>query len=127
MVQRPTTRFRAFALAAICAASLGLAACGDDDEDTTSSSTTTPATGATGSESTDSGDSGAVSAGAIDSLRSSLEAQGLPQDQVDCAVAAVEDNISDDDLQAAEDALSAGETPDILNDAIEAAQSCLTE
>jgi NAD(P)H-dependent FMN reductase len=115
-----TNRIRALVLAGACAASLGIAACGGDDD--TSSTTTTPAgaTGASGSTTT-----GQVTANAIDALRSSLESQGIPSDQVDCVVDAVQENVSEEELSQAEQQLQNGQTPQVLQQAVQAAQSCV--
>jgi hypothetical protein len=116
-----TNRIRALVLAGACAASLGIAACGGDDE-TSTTSTTAPAgaTGASGSTTT-----GEVTANAIDALRSSLESQGIPSDQVDCVVDAVQDNVSEEELNQAEEQLQNGQTPQVLQQAVQAAQSCV--
>jgi hypothetical protein len=114
-----TNRLRALVLAAVCSASLGIAACGGDDD---TSSTTTPAgaTGASGDATT-----GEVTANAIEALRASLEQQGLPSDTVDCVVEEVQNSVSDEELSQAEEQLQNGEQPQVLQDAIQAAQSCV--
>ena len=82
-----SVRLRAVALAAICAASLGVAACGGDDETT---STTIPATGATGAAGTSD-----TAAAASTELRDQLEGTGIPPEGVDCIVDALQDDLAD--------------------------------
>ena len=81
-----SARLRAIALAAICAASLGVAACGGDDDTTTT--TSTAATGATGSGSSTAG-------AASEELRSQLEGSGIPPEGVDCIVDALQGELAE--------------------------------
>jgi hypothetical protein len=123
-----TTRIRALALAAVCAASLGIAACGGDDDETT---TTTPAdTAATG----DTTDTGAVSGDIREQfdqvVRESLEsaaAAGAPID-VDCAVDRLQEVLSDEDVQALIDASQSGGSPpsEIQQELAQAGAECVT-
>jgi hypothetical protein len=129
-----TTRIRAFALAAVCAASLGIAACGGDDDETTTPTTTTdtaPADTTTTTE--DTTDTGAVS-GDIRELfdqivRESLEsaaAAGAPID-VDCAVDRLQQVLSNEDVQALIDATESGGQPpsDIQQELANAGAECV--
>ena len=118
-------------LAAGCTAVLGLAACGDDDEPTTTS--TTVPTGATGDATTGDVDTGDVSA-LRDQFNQQLlqvltTTQGLTETQAECAIDALEESVSDDELQAAiEEAASTGEPPqDLIDAGFEAGQSCANE
>jgi hypothetical protein len=133
---RISTRLRMLLLAAGCTAVLGLAACGGDDETTSTSSTTVP-TGATGTESTDTGDTDTsdLDTGDAGDLRDAFNeqlltvlttTQGLSQSQAQCAIDALEESVSDDDLQAAiEEAAQTGEPPqDLIDAGFEAGQQC---
>jgi hypothetical protein len=134
---RTSTRLRMLLLAAGCAAVLGLAACGGDDESSTTTSSTVPA-GATGASSTDTGgteDLGDVDSGDIADIRDAFNQQlmtvlttteGLTQSQAQCAIDALEESVSDDDLQAAlEEAASTGQPPqDLIDAGFEAGQQC---
>jgi hypothetical protein len=126
-------------LAAGCAAVLGLAACGGDDESSSTTSSTVP-TGATGASSTDTGDTdlGDVSGGDISEIRDAFNAQlltvlttteGLTQEQAQCAIDALEESVSDDDLQAAlEEAAQTGQPPqDLIDAGFDAGQQCQDE
>ena len=126
-----TTRIRALVLAAVCSASLGIAACGGDDDDT--ASTTTPTTGATGaSDTTDTGEvSGDIREQFDTVVRQSLEqaaAAGAPID-VDCAVDRLQDALSDEDVQALIDATQNGGQPpgDIQQELAAAGQDCVSQ
>ena len=131
---RISTRLRMLLLAAGCTAVLGLAACGGDDE---TSTTSTVPTGATGTESTDTGDTTPtdLDTGDAGDLRDAFNeqlltvlttTQGLSQSQAQCAIDALEDSVSDDDLQAAiEEAAQTGEPPqDLIDAGFEAGQQC---
>jgi hypothetical protein len=130
---RTSTRLRMLLLAAGCTAVLGLAACGDDEEPTTSS--TTVPTGATGEATTDTGDLDTGDASALrDQFNQQLlqvltTSQGLTDSQAQCAIDALEESVSDDELQAAiEEAASTGEPPqDLIDAGFEAGQSCANE
>lgn len=112
-----TVRSRALALGAVCAVSLGVAACGDDEEPTT----TTPV-GATG-ESSSTETQGNFSA----ALATQLETAGVPQDQIDCVTEELEGSLSAEDIVAAENASASGEVPqDIIDQSLEAAGNCLS-
>jgi ABC-type phosphate transport system substrate-binding protein len=108
-----SNRFRALVLAAACAASLGIAACGGDDDE---SSTTTPVadtTGESGSTTDTEGVASDVREQFNDAVRGSLEtaaASGSPID-ADCAVDRLETELSDEDVQAVIDAVQNGEQP----------------
>jgi hypothetical protein len=127
---------RMLLLAAGCTAVLGLAACGDD-EDPTTSSTTTP-TGATGAETTDTGDTGDIDLGDASELRDQFNqqllqvlttTQNLSESQAQCAIDALEESVSDDELQAAiQEAAQTGEPPqDLIDAGFEAGQECANE
>lgn len=131
---RLSTRLRMFLLAAGCAATLGLAACGGDDETTTSSSSTTTPTGATGA-STDTDTATTTDTGDASSLRDQFNqqllqvlttAQGLTQEQAQCAIDALEESVSDQDLQdAIAEAAQSGEPPqDLIDAGFDAGQQC---
>ena len=106
---------RALTVAAVLAASVGFAACGDDEEPTTPEEL-----GATGAE-------GDVPSGFTDSLASQLEAAGIESDQASCVASELESTVGEDELAAAEETFQeSGEFPqDILDKSIEAAQTCL--
>lgn len=114
-----TTRLRVLALIAGCVAVLGLAACGGDDE-TTASSTTTP-TGATGAETTDTTDTTDLSGGDASELRDQFNqqllqvlttTQDLTESQAQCAIDALEESVSDEELQEAiVEAAESGQPP----------------
>jgi hypothetical protein len=126
-----TTRIRALVLAAVCAASLGVAACGGDDDETTDT-TTTPAveTTDTGAETTDTGAvSGDIREQFDQIVRQSLEsaaAAGAPID-VDCAVDRLQEVLSDEDVQALIDASQSGGQPpsDIQQELANAGAECV--
>ena len=128
---RTSTRLRMLLLAAGCTAVLGLAACGDDEEPT-SSSTTVP-TGATGEATT-----GDIDTGDVGDLRDQFNqqllqvlttTQGLTEGQAQCAIDALEESVSDDELQSAiEEAASTGEPPqDLIDASFDAGQQCQDE
>jgi hypothetical protein len=109
--------FRMAAATAACIASLGFAACGGDDDDSSDSSSdeTTEETGATGAS-----DTGA----SVETMfRDAFEEAGLDEEQVDCAIEAMEAEIPAEDLVAAGEAAaeSGGETPQEFLDAVQAA------
>lgn len=113
-----TVRFRALAVSAVCALSLGAAACGDDEEP---AATTTPEVGATGESSATE-----TQTNFNDALATQLETAGVPQEQIDCVTSELEGTLSDDDIAAAEEAAANGEVPqDILDQSLEAAGACL--
>jgi hypothetical protein len=129
---RLSTRLRMFLLAAGCAATLGLAACGGDDDEATTSSTTTP-TGATGAATTDTGTT--ADTGDASTLRDQFNqqllqvlttTQGLTEQQAQCAIDALEESVSDEDLQAAiAEATQTGEPPqDLIDAGFDAGQQC---
>jgi hypothetical protein len=144
-----TTRIRALALAAVCAASLGIAACGGDDDETTTPATTDTApadTAATTTEDTtttatdttttteDTTDTGAVSGDIREQfdqiVRESLEsaaAAGAPID-VDCAVDRLQQVLSNEDVQALIDATESGASPpsDIQQELANAGAECVS-
>jgi hypothetical protein len=108
-------RVRILAVTAICAAALGVAACGDDDDETTE----TEATGTV--EETDD----------VSELRSAfneqvrqvlLDVQGLSEAQADCAIDELGTSISDADIEEANE--SGEPSQDILDAAIDAGQEC---
>ena len=113
---RTSTRLRILLLAAGCAAVLGLAACGGDDESST----------------TDLGD---ISGGDISQIRDAFNAQlltvlttteGLTQEQAQCAIDALDESVSDEDLQAAlQEAAQTGQPPqDLIDAGFQAGQDC---
>jgi ABC-type oligopeptide transport system substrate-binding subunit len=132
---RTSTRLRMLLLAAGCAAVLGLAACGGDDDTSPTTSSTVP-TGATGASSTDTGSTdGDISSGDISEIRDAFNQQllqvlttteGLTQSQAQCAIDALEESVSDDDLQAAlEEAAQTGQPPqDLIDAGFQAGQDC---
>ncbi len=104
---RTSNRLRMLLLAAGCAAVLGLAACGGDDDESTT--TAVPTTGATGAETTES-TTGDIDTGDAGDLRDQFNqqllqvlttAQGLSESQAQCAIDALEESVSDDELQSA--------------------------
>jgi ABC-type oligopeptide transport system substrate-binding subunit len=128
-----TTRIRALALAAVCAASLGLAACGGDDDETTTPTTTDPAAADTTTTTDDTTDTGAVSGDIREQfdqiVRESLEsaaAAGAPID-VDCAVDRLQQVLSNEDVQALIDASESGASPpsDIQQELANAGAECV--
>ena len=125
---RTSTRLRMLLLAAGCTAVLGLAACGDD-EDPTSTTSTVP-TGATGEATTgdvDTGDAGDLRDQFNQQLLQVLTTtQGLTESQAQCAIDALEESVSDDELQSAiEEAAATGEPPqDLIDAGFEAGQQC---
>lgn len=133
---RTSNRLRMLLLAAGCVAVLGLGACGGDDDESTTSSTTVP-TGATGAttDTADTGDTGDVDLGDAGELRDQFNqqlmqvlttAQGLTESQAQCAIDALEESVSDDELQAAiEEASQTGEPPqDLIDAGFDAGQEC---
>ncbi len=131
-----TTRLRVLALIAGCVAVLGLAACGGDDE-TTASSTTTP-TGATGAETTDTTDTTDLSGGDASELRDQFNqqllqvlttTQDLTESQAQCAIDALEESVSDEELQEAiVEAAESGQPPqDLIDSAFDAGAQCANE
>jgi hypothetical protein len=137
------TRVRGLVLAAVCAAALGLAACGDDDDDdattpATSSTTSTEALETTDTTSTDdttedttdtgetttedSDDSGGDVA---DILRDQLEAAGIQSDQADCVIDELESRLSEDSLEELRDATQPPQ--EVIEASQAAAQECLTK
>jgi hypothetical protein len=125
-------------LGAGCAAVLGLAACGGGDDSSTTPSTTVPAAGATGASSaggTDtstaaSGDTGSASA-LRDAFNQQLEqvlttSQGLTASQAQCAIHALEQSVSDQQLQdAITQAAQTGQPPqDLIDAGFQAGQDC---
>jgi hypothetical protein len=135
MSDSPTlSRFRVLALLAGCLAVLGLAACGGG-ADTTSTATSSTVSTSTTTLSTDTGGTGAP--GGVDSaaLRDAFNqqlmqvlttTQGLTQAQAQCAVDALEQTVSDQQLQQAiEDAAQSGQPPkDLINEAFDAGAKC---
>ncbi|MFL5869941.1 MAG: hypothetical protein ACJ75R_02605 [Solirubrobacterales bacterium] len=125
-----STRLRALVLAAACAASLGLAACGGGDD--TSSTPTTTALGATGTGGdTTGGVSSDIRQQFDDAVRQSLEtaaANGAPID-VDCAVEKLQGALSDEEVQQIVDAFQNGQQPpsSIQQDITSAATECVTQ
>ena len=124
-----SNRLRALVLAAVCAASLGLAACGDDDE--TTSATTPVGTTGTGGDTTGGAVSGDIREQFDQVVRESLEsaaAAGAPID-VDCAVDRLQEVLSDEDVQALIDAQLNGEQPpsDIQNELAQAGADCVKQ
>ena len=129
---RTTSRLRMLLVAAGCTAVLGLAACGGDDEESTT--TAAPTTGATGAETTetptgdiDTGDAGDLRDQFNEQLLQVLTtAQGLTESQAQCAIDALEESVSDDELQSAiEEAAATGEPPqDLIDAGFEAGQQC---
>ncbi len=104
-MSRPRSRLgiRALILTGVCAATLGLAACGDDEEEAT-----TPTTEAEATTSTTEEEATALESDDPEVLREQFNAalretltttQGLSESQADCAIAELEDTITDDVLQ----------------------------
>jgi hypothetical protein len=129
-----TTRIRALALAAVCAVSFGVAACGGDDDETTATTTTTTTEAAdTATTTDDTADTGAVSGEIREQfdqvVRESLEsaaAAGAPID-VDCAVDRLQEVLSNEDVQALIDASESGASPpsDIQQELTNAGAECV--
>lgn len=114
-----------------CVAVLGLAACGGDDETTSSSTTTTP-TGTTGTDTTDlsGGDAGALRDQFNQQLLQVLTTtQNLTESQAQCAIDALEESVSDEELQAAiVEAAESGQPPqDLIDSAFDAGAQCANE
>jgi basic membrane lipoprotein Med (substrate-binding protein (PBP1-ABC) superfamily) len=126
----PSTRLRALVLAAACAATLGLAACGGGD-DTSTTATSTAATSSTTTSSDTGGVSSDIRQQFDDAVRQSLEAaaaNGAPID-VDCAVSKLEAALSDDDVQQIVDAFQNGQQPpsSIQQDITSVATECVKQ
>ncbi len=139
------TRVRGLVLAAVCAAALGLAACGDDDDDDApaTEATTTEAESTTDTETTEDTTAEdttedpaedeaepAESEDAVDQnddiadlLRSQLEAAGVPADQADCVIDELESTLSEETLEE----LRSATTPpqEVIDASTAAAQKCL--
>jgi hypothetical protein len=131
---RFTTRLRVLALTAGCVAVLGLAACGGSDS-TTTSSTTTP-TGATGASTTGSVDPNSLpdAAALRDQFNQQLlqvltTTQNLTQSQAQCAIDALQNSVSDQELQQAIlDAAQSGQPPqDLIDSAFQAGKDCASQ
>jgi hypothetical protein len=118
-----TVSVRATLAAALCTATLGFAACGDDEE--TTSSTTAADTGASGATG-DSGSSGSVQ----DQLRELLITTGLDEKDAGCIVDKVTETASEEDLQDALDKVeesgdtSAANSDELASKFDDAAQDC---
>ena len=111
-----TVRFRALALSAVCAVSLGVVACGDDEEPTA----TTPVGVTAESSSTE------AQGNFTEALATQLETAGVPQDQIDCVTEELEGTLSEQDIVAAENASASGEVPqEIIDQSLEAAGNCI--
>ena len=100
----------------VVAASLALAACGDDDSGDTSTSRSAEATGATGASGA-TGESGSTES--LDQLESALREnltgpQGLTDEQADCAIDKIFDAVSEEELRKA---ATTGDVPNGLFDA----------
>jgi hypothetical protein len=126
------TRIRGLVLAAICAAALGLAACGDDDDDaatttdtavetteTTDSGDTTTET----TETTDTGETAETEGDVTELLRSQLEAAGIQPDQAECVIDELESTLDEDTLEELRDAQEAPQ--EVIDASTAAAQKCL--
>ncbi len=103
-MSRPHSRLgiRALILTGLCAATLGLAACGDDEEATTPTTEAEATTSTTEEEATalESDDPEVLREQFNAALRETLTTtQGLTDSQADCAIAELEDTITDDVLQ----------------------------
>lgn len=125
-VATPGRRTRALVALAAVAMSLSLAACGDDDE-TTTTSTTTEETGATGASGA-TGGSGSTSSDELDAaledaLRENLTGpQGLTDEQADCAIEKIFDEVSPEEIQQA---AQSGDVPkDLFETAFDAGVEC---
>jgi len=135
---RISTRLRMLLLAAGCTAVLGLAACGGDDETTSTAATSTETTSAETTDTGDTGDTGDIGDVDASTLRDQFNeqlmqvlttAQGLTESQAQCAIDALEESVSDDELQAAiEEAAETGEPPqDLIDAGFDAGQQCANE
>ena len=121
----PVRRTRALVALIAVATSLTLAACGDDESTTTTTTTEeTGATGATGAT----GDSGSTSSDDLDAvledaLRENLTGpQGLTDEQADCAIEKIFDEVSPEEIQQA---AQSGDVPkDLFESAFDAGVEC---
>ena len=113
----PSTRLRAIALAAICAGTLGVAACGDDDEETTATDAATETT------ETESADVSEVRAQFNEQLRQVLITQNdLTEEQADCAIDLLNETI--DDAQIEEANTTGAPSDEVLEAAFDAGVEC---
>jgi hypothetical protein len=126
------TRVRGLVLAAVCAAALGLAACGDDDDDAaTTDAPDVEATETTGDETTaeettsdDSGETTDAASGDVtDQLRAQLEASGISSNQVDCVVDELESTLGEETLEELQTQTTPSE--EVIDASTAAAQKCL--
>lgn len=94
-------RIRALVLTGVCAAALGFSACGDDEEEPATSATTEAETTETETTEADSSDD-------VEALREQFNAsllqtltttQNLSKSQAECAIAELQDVITDDVLE----------------------------
>ena len=124
---RSSIRIRAFVLTGVCAAALGFSACGDDEEEPTTSATTEAET--TETETTEAGSSDDVEA-----LREQFNAallqtltttQDLSDSQAECAIAELQDVITDDVLQELNETGTV--SPEVQEAAIDAGIACQDE
>ena len=121
----PGRRTRALVALIAVATSLTLAACGDDESTTTTTTTEeTGASGATGAT----GDSGSTSSDDLDAvledaLRENLTGpQGLTDEQADCAIEKIFDEVSPEEIQQA---AQSGDVPkDLFESAFDAGVEC---
>ena len=100
---RSRLRIRSLILTGVCAATLGLAACGDDEEESAAPTTEAEATTSTTEEEApelESDDPEVLREQFNAALRETLTTtQDLSESQADCAIAELEDTITDDVLQ----------------------------
>ena len=121
----PGRRTRTLVALIAVATSLTLAACGDDESTTTTTTTEeTGASGATGAT----GDSGSTSSDDLDAvledaLRENLTGpQGLTDEQADCAIEKIFDEVSPEEIQQA---AQSGDVPkDLFESAFDAGVEC---
>jgi len=114
------TGLRVAAATAACIAALGFAACGGDDEESGDSTEATEEAGATGAT----GASGTDPVAALEqTFRDEFASQGFSEEQVDCAIESLNEEISAEEFAEAAEAneASGGETPQEFLDAASAA------
>ena len=101
--QRPSVRIRALVLTGVCAATLGLAACGDEEEESTAPTTEAEATTSTTEEEAtelESDDPEVLREQFNAALRETLTTtQDLSDAQAECAIEELQEIITDDVLQ----------------------------
>ena len=147
MLDSSRTRARGLVLAVVCAAAVGLSACGDDDDDsdatsptttsesselgtaedgTTSETTETTETAETTTEdSGESGESEEAEGDARDVLFQQLKEAGIAEDEANCVLDELENSLGEERL----DELRATEEPDqeVIEALAAAAEECVSQ